>query len=123
MDALGKIFSNNKVKILGGDVAAGEWEYSLGTLWGAFEQIDLRTQVKSVTPQTEESVKKLPEAAAWGLLGLALGPMGLLAGVVFGGNRKAVCALVELNDGRKFLAVMDSKIYQEVLGISITNRK
>jgi hypothetical protein len=123
MDALGKIFNNNKVKILGGDVASGEWEYSLGTLWGAFEQIDLRSDVKKVTPQTEESVKKLPEAAAWGLLGLALGPMGLLAGVVFGGNRKSVCALVELNDGRKFLAVMDSKIYQEVLGISITNAK
>ncbi len=122
MDTLGKIFNNNKVKILGGDVATGEWEYSMGTLWGAFEQIELRSDVKSVTPQTEESVKKLPEAAAWGLLGLALGPMGLLAGVVFGGNRKSVCALIELTDGRKFLAVMDSKIYQEVLGMSITKR-
>src|SRR5689334_15305051 len=119
MDTLGKIFNNNKVKILGGDVATGEWEYSMGTLWGAFEQIELRSDIKKITPQTEESVKKLPEAAAWGLLGLALGPMGLLAGVVFGGNRKSVCALVELNDGRKFLAVMDSKIYQEVLGLSI----
>ncbi len=123
MDALGKMFSNNKVKVLGGDVASGEWEYTLGTLWGAFEQIDLRTEVTKVTPQTEESVKKLPEAAAWGLAGLIFGPMGLLAGVVFGGNRKAVCALIEMNDGRKFLAVMDSKIYQEILGLSITNRK
>lgn len=120
MDTLKKIFDNNKVKILGGDVATGEWEYSMGTLWGAFEQIELRSDVKKVTLQTEESVKKLPEAAAWGLLGMALGPMGLLAGVVFGGNRKSVCALIELNDGRKFLALMDSKIYQEVLGMSIT---
>lgn len=123
MDSLNKLFSNNKVKVLGGDVASGEWEYSMGTLWGAFEQIDLRTQVKSVQPQTEESVKKLPEAIAWGLAGLTLGPLGLLAGVVFGGNKKAVCALIELDDDRKFLAVMDSKIYQEVLGHSITNRK
>jgi hypothetical protein len=120
MDTLKKVFNNNKVKILGGDVATGEWEYSMGTLWGAFEQIELRSDVKKVTPQTEESVKKLPEAAAWGLLGLLVGPMGLLAGVVFGGNRKSVCALIELNDGRKFLALMDSKIYQEVLGMSIT---
>lgn len=55
MDAVGKMFKNNKVKIMGGDVAAGEWEYSMGTLWGAFEQIDLH-QIKSIQPQTEESV-------------------------------------------------------------------
>lgn len=123
MDAVGKMFKNNKVKVMGGDVAAGEWEYSMGILWGAFEQIDLH-QIKSIQPQTEESVKKLPEAVAWGLAGamVGLGPLGLLAGVVFGGNRKAVCALIQLTDDRKFLAVMDSKVYQEVLAMSITKK-
>lgn len=123
MDSVGKMFANNKVKVLGGDVAQGEWEYNMGTLWGAFEQIDLRNDIKKVELQTEDSVKKLPEAVAWGLAGLTVaGPIGLVAGAVFGGRRKAVCALIHLNDDRKFLAVMDSKIYQEILGMSITKK-
>ncbi len=120
MDSIGKMFANNKVKVIGGDVAQGEWEYSMGTLWGAFEQIDLRHEVKKIEMQTEESVKKLPEAVAWGLAGSIFGPLGLLAGVVYGGRRKAICALIHLKDDRKFLALMDSKIYQELLAMSIT---
>jgi hypothetical protein len=36
-----------------------------------------------------------------------------------GGNKKEVCALCELKDGRKFLATMDSKVYQEILAMSL----
>ena len=118
-----KMFSNTGVKVIGGDLTAGEWKYETGILWGAFDQIQMQGQIKSIGLQTEESVKKLPEMAAWGIAGsMLLGPVGLLAGVMMGGNKKQVCALCELKDGRKFLATMDSKIYQELLGLSLTNR-
>lgn len=122
MDSLNKIFSNNTVKVLGGDLHQGDWQFSQGTLWGAFDQITLQTDLKSITLQTEESVKKLPEAAAWGLAGLVLGPLGVVAGLMMGGNKKQICALCELRDGRKFLAVMDSKVYQELLALTLTKR-
>jgi hypothetical protein len=104
-------FSNTGVKVIGGDLTPGEWKYETGILWGAFDQIQMHGHVKTIALQTEESIKKLPEMA---------GPVGLLAGVMLGGNKKQVCALCELNDGRKFLATMDSKVYQELLGISLT---
>jgi hypothetical protein len=120
MDSFKKMFSNNTVKILGGDLQAGEWQFATGTLWGAFDQVSLVGEVQKVSLQTEESVKKLPEMAAWGLAGsLVLGPLGLVAGALMGGNKKEVCALCELKDGRKFLATMDSKVYQEILAMSL----
>lgn len=117
---LNKMFSNTAVKVLGGDLQQGEWKFETGVLWGAFDQIPMQGQIKSIALQTEESIKKIPEMAVWGLGGaLLLGPMGLLAGAVLGGNKKQVCALCELKDGRKFLATMDSKVYQEMLALSL----
>jgi hypothetical protein len=120
---LSKMLDNSRVKVIGGDVPEGEWEYKMGILWGAFEQIDMSSQLKSVIPQTEESVKKLPEMVGWGLAGaVILGPLGAVAGAMMGGNRKQMCALIELHDDRKFIATMDSKIYQELLAIAIRSK-
>jgi hypothetical protein len=115
-----RMFANDKVNVIGGDLQSGEWEYKTGTLWHAFDQVDLSGQIKTISQQTEESVKKLPEMAAWGLAGsMIFGPLGLLAGLVMGGNRKKICAMCELKDGRKFLATMDTTIYQEMLAMSL----
>jgi len=120
MDSLGKIFDTSKVKVLGGDVAEGQWEFKDGILWGAFEHIELYNHIDKISPQTEESVKKLSHSLGWGLAGaMVFGPLGALAGVVMGGNRKQVCALIELKDDRKFLALMDSKVYQEMLALTL----
>ena len=122
MQQINKIFDNNgkKVKIIAGDLTQGEWEFEGGTLWGPFEQIEVAGKIAKVTQQTEESVKALSETLGWGLAGaLVFGPLGALAGVVLGGNRKEICALVELKDNRKFLAVMDPKVYQKFLACSM----
>jgi len=115
-----KIFDDTTVKVLAGDIAAGDWEFSTGTLWGPFDQIDLPGKLKHVELQTEESVKKVSETLGWGLAGgLIFGPTGFLAGILLGGNKKEVCALCELKDGRRFLAVMGNKTYQQILAISM----
>lgn len=120
---LSKMLDNSRVKVVGGDVPSGEWEYKMGILWGAFEQIEMASELKKITPQTEESVKKLPEMVGWGLAGaVILGPIGAIAGAMMGGNRKQVCALIELHDNRKFIATMDSKVYQELLALAIRSK-
>ncbi|HEY9676913.1 MAG TPA: hypothetical protein V6C76_02840 [Drouetiella sp.] len=121
MQKLEKIFDNKTVKVLAGDVDAGDYEYNMNALWGGFETIQLQGEIKSLTLQTEEGAKHIAQTLGWGLAGsLVFGPMGLLAGLTLGGNRKMICAMCELKDGRKFLATMDSKIYQQMLALSMT---
>src|SRR5689334_2356445 len=96
LNKLKKLVDENKINVLGGDIAQGEWQYESDTLWGPFEQIELHGHVKTVTMHTEESAKNIAHTLGWGLAGgLVLGPAGAIAGVIFGGNRKQVCAMVE----------------------------
>jgi hypothetical protein len=61
---------------------------------------------------SEESTKKMMGAIGWGLVGdLALGPLGLLAGVLSGGKQTDVKFTAAFNDGRRMLATTDSKTF------------
>lgn len=121
MDSVTKLFSNNKVKVLAGDINAGEWEYKDGVLWGGFDQVNITADLQKIEVKTEEGVKNIAQTLGWAVAGsMVMGPLGLLAGATLGGNRKSVCAMCELTDGRKFLAVMDSKIFQQMLASTMT---
>ena len=64
---------------------------------------------------SEESVKRIGGAAGWGAVGaLALGPVGLLAGVILGGRSKDVTFIATFKDGRKMLATTDSKTFTKL---------
>lgn len=72
------------------------------------------SQVESVEIMTEESGKRFFRSAGMGVVGgLALGPVGLLAGLLSGGKKTDVTFACVLKDGRKFLATADSKTYQK----------
>lgn len=72
-------------------------------------------RLKLVQIATEESVKSLGGTLGWGAIGaVALGPAGLLAGLLLGGKSKEVTFLAELEDGRKFMATTDSKTFTEM---------
>jgi hypothetical protein len=61
---------------------------------------------------SEESAKKMMGAIGWGLVGdLALGPLGLLAGVLSGGKQINVKFIGNFHDGRRMLASTDSKTF------------
>jgi hypothetical protein len=76
----------------------------------------LTGNIATVEQVTDENKKNFVGAAGWGLVGaVALGPLGLLAGVLAGGNRKEVCFACTLKDGRRFLAIADSATYQRFL--------
>ncbi len=120
MDSVKKIFDNSKVKVLAGDLPAGEWEYKDGVLWGGFDQVNIVNYLKKIDVKTEESAKNIAQTLGWAFAGnLVLGPLGLLAGAAMGGNRKNILAMCELEDGRKFMASMDSKIFQQMLACTM----
>ncbi len=120
MDSFTKLFDNKKVKVMAGDISAGDYEFNGGVLWGGLDQINLATELQKIDVKTEESAKNVAQALGWGAAGALLGPLGILAGVTMGGNRKQICALCELRDQRKFLALMDSKIYQQLLALTMS---
>ena len=45
---------------------------------------------------------------------VALGPLGAIGGMLLGGNKKEVSFTAELDDGRKFMAVTDSKTWRKI---------
>ena len=63
------------------------------------------SELVEVEIASEESVKRFGGAVGWGLTGgILLGPAGLLAGVLAGGNEKRLTFVARLRDGRKFMA-------------------
>ncbi len=86
----------------------------------------LKGQVAKVEQVTEDNKKKILGSVGWGTAGMVVGgliaaPIALiagLAGILAGGNKKEVCFVCHLKDGRKFMAVSDQKIYQNFLVLS-----
>lgn len=121
MDSVKKLFDNKTVKVLAGDIHNGDWEYNGGVLWGGFDQVNIASDLLKVEIKNEEGAKNIAQTLGWAVAGnIVFGPVGLIAGLAMGGNRKNVCAMCELKDGRKFLAVMDSKIFQQMLALTMT---
>ncbi|NLH79459.1 MAG: hypothetical protein GX458_01250 [Phyllobacteriaceae bacterium] len=112
-----------KITVHAGDFPKGG-NHSLS--WGNFsmsrkgkilpETIPLK-ELASVEVASEQSVKKLAGAAGWATVGaIALGPIGLLAGALVGGNKKEVTFTAEFKDGRRMLATTDNKTFLLIQG-------
>jgi hypothetical protein len=114
-----------KLKVIAGDLHACEWNFNGGMLTpdpetGRSDCVPLMGEIESLEIQTQESVKDLAKTLGLTVAGgVLLGPLGAIAGYFAGGNRKEVCVLIRLKDGRKFLAVMDQRIYQQVVALSL----
>ena len=81
---------------------------------GQGEQIPIE-ELEAVEIATEESIKKIGGTIGWGVAGaLILGPVGLLAGLLLGGNKKKVTFVAKFKDGRKLFASTDSKTYTKL---------
>lgn len=125
VDKINDQFNWKRIKVIGGDIAQGEWDYNGGMLvqdptTGNADVVSLPGEIKKLTVQTEDSVKDLAKTLGFTVAGaVLLGPIGAVAGYFAGGKRKEVCILVEMKDGRKFVAVMDQRIYQQMLGLQM----
>lgn len=109
------------IKLHAGDWGKGRGDFGFGMIglpkpggWGSMEQISVRT-LEEVDLASEESVKRVGGTVGWGVVGaVALGPVGLLAGLLLGGKGKEVTFVAKFKDGKKFLATTDSKTYTKI---------
>ncbi len=83
-------------------------------------KIPLKEHLVAVEQITEENKYSVLGKAGWGTLGaIALGPVGLLAGIVLGGNSKELCCACKLDSGEEFLVTCDTEECQKLKKISI----
>jgi hypothetical protein len=90
------------------------------------EEVLLSGNVERVEIVTEENKKKMLGSVGWGLTGAVVGgliaaPIAIaagLAGLLKGGNKKEICFACYLKDGRKFMAVVDPKIYMQISSLA-----
>jgi hypothetical protein len=112
----------SRIKILAGDFLKGVGHYNFGefslpTEAHPFIGDHIKTaDIELLEIATEETVKKFGGTAGWGLAGAALfGPVGLLAGILSGGNKKQVTFVARFRDGRRLMATTDSKTYAKIM--------
>ena len=73
------------------------------------------SDVDELDEVSEENKVKVLGAAGWGTVGaLALGPVGLLAGLVLGGRGKKVVFAVKFNDGKRALVEVNQKVWKKI---------
>lgn len=91
--------------------------------FGSDRDYRIENNLINITPITEENKSSFVGKAGWGLVGsVALGPLGLLAGVLSGGNKKVMCCAFEMLPEYKFVAEVDVNAYHELNAVAQKNR-
>lgn len=110
-----------KITVHAGDFAKGDGSFSLGSfalrnqqhLWVG--EIIPAANLEEVEVASEDNVKRIGGTVGWGAVGaIALGPVGLLAGLILGGKKKEVTFVAKFKDGRKLLATTDYKTFTKI---------
>lgn len=104
-------------------VHAGDYIGTGNYVWGSiqlkskrylpFPDVMLKLgDLESVEMASEANVKKLASTVGWGAVGgLALGPVGLLAGLIAGGRKNEVTFVARFKNGKRILATADRKAF------------
>lgn len=79
--------------------------------------------IVSFSVVTEENKASIMGKVGWGAVGaLALGPLGLLAGVLGGGNKRDRVMAIEVRDGRKALLKGNSQDVELLMAATYGNK-
>jgi hypothetical protein len=117
------------ITVHGGSFPSGVGAFEAGSLrlkTEAHRVLDERIPlelVDSVQAATQENMKRMAGSVGWGIVGgLALGPVGALAGVLAGGNKKEITFLCFFRDGRQFVGITDASTYAALAGAVATEQ-
>jgi hypothetical protein len=78
-----------------------------------------KEEILSCSVVSENNKASILGKAGWGTVGaVALGPIGLLAGVLAGGNKKEIALAIEFNDGSKVMISGSKKYIDPILKFS-----
>lgn len=100
------------ITVIAGDFYGNRLGYILGNTlllpsiksWWKLERV-APSQIVEFKIVTEDNIKTISGTLGWGTAGaLALGPVGLLAGLLLGGKKKHVAFFCRFADGRKLMA-------------------
>jgi hypothetical protein len=119
----------SRVKVLAGsfEPTDGIWYKGKFLLWAPGTQASKlsvstpntkvrASDLRTVEIATEDNVRRASGTAGWAAAGaLALGPVGLLGGLLIGGRGKDITFVAEFRDGRKLLATVDAGTYKKIL--------
>jgi hypothetical protein len=113
------------IKVLAGDWEPGTVCVFEGALFGRPDRIRMgrifgaeysAEEVASIELITEQNSTSILGKAGWGFLGsVALGPLGMFAGLLGGGNRHDKIVAFELTNGKRALLQCDTKSYGEIM--------
>ncbi len=119
------------MKVIGGGLPNGAeinsslfGSYTLSIPEGFFKsrKVSLNDHLVAVEHITEENKYSILGKAGWGTLGaIALGPVGLLAGIVLGGNSKELCCACKLDTGEEFLVSCETEECQKLKSLAMGN--
>lgn len=113
-----------EIRILAGDISAGLWSLNGDLLRHGALELDLGLETKTVTIQTENDLKQVLETQGWKLAGgITLGLLEGSAGLLLDGMGKEVTALIELESGKRFLALMKQETYTRISGFTLGSSK
>jgi hypothetical protein len=77
--------------------------------------------LESLEVATQENVKSIAAKIGWGIAGAAiLGPVGLLAGVLGGGNKTEITFLAHFSDGKNLIATTDPKTFTYLKSLTLS---
>ncbi|MGO1163287.1 hypothetical protein ACTOV4_15235 [Brucella sp. C7-11G] len=121
------------IKVLAGDWAPGTVCVFEPAFFGKPNRIRMArvfgpeysdSEVVSIDLLTEQNSTSVFKKAGWGAVGgLALGPLGMFAGLLGGGNRHEKIVAIEFTDGKRALLQVDTKSYAEIMRLAFKPRK
>lgn len=121
------------IKVLAGDWAPGTVCIFEPAFFGKPNRIRMArvfgpeysdTEVVSIDLLTQQNSTSVFKKAGWGAVGgLALGPLGMFAGLLGGGNRHEKIVAIEFTDGKRALLQVDTKSYAEIMRLAFKPRK
>jgi hypothetical protein len=115
------------IKVLAGDWAPGTGCKFEPKLFGKPDRLRIgffgpefdASQVASIEIVTDQNKTSILAKAGWGLVGgIALGPLGMLAGLIGGGSKNEKIVALELADGRRALLQCDAKDYAHIMRLA-----
>lgn len=104
----------SQLKVLSANFTYNSISISNGSLFIDNKTLDFN-DVSTIEFATESNTKKARGAIGLGAVGgLTFGPVGAIAGLLLGGNKKETNFVVELKDGKMFIASTTPDIFLKI---------
>jgi hypothetical protein len=115
-----KMLSDGAFRLNGCHLAVGGKELIMSVKNRFTKEHISMSEIASLEVASVESIHRFGGALTLGMVGgLALGPVGLLAGLFTGGRGHDTTFICKLKDGRSFMATTSTSAYNQIRGATL----